>query len=112
MVFKGNVLTEKIVIDKLTKGEWTLKGIGKVEILSWLFNDHYYNVYLRDVKTDSTTFYAFDSKLLLHRIERKGKIDRVIETGVITDILEINKDIADYQEQAVFEDDMGMLNYE
>lgn len=112
MVFCGKVLSEQTVVEKITKGEWTIKGIATVELLSWLFNDKYYNVYSRETKGDTVVFYAFDKSLKLYKIERKNKIDRVYEIGVITDILETNKDIVDFKEQAAFEDDMGMLNYE
>ena len=112
MVFKGYMLTEKAVVDNVNSGKWKLKGMEQPELMTWLFNNRYYNVYNRVVVDDCTTFYAFDNNLKLYKIIRRNKIDREIENGVITDILEIDKDAAEYQEQAAFEDDMGMLNYE
>lgn len=106
MVFKGNVLTAKLVVDNVNSGKWKLKGMEQSELLTWHFNNKYYNVYNRVVNDDCTTFYAFDDNLKLYKIIRRNKIDREIENGVITDILEIDKGAAEYQEQLDFEEDI------
>lgn len=96
MRFNNAVLRESDVVLNITKGKWVIKGIKDVQITTWLFNNKYYNVYLRDDKDDnSTVFYAFDADLKLYKIIRKGGFDRVVENGVITDILANNPNYID-----------------
>ena len=96
MRFNNAVLRESDVVLNITKGKWTIKGIKDVQITTWLFNNKYYNVYLREDKADSTTvFYAFDNELKLYKITRKGGYDRVTENGTILDILENNPNYND-----------------
>ena len=100
MRFDNCVLRESDVVLNVTKGKWTLKGIKDVQITTWLFNNKYYNVYLREDKADSTTvFYAFDNELKLYKITRKGGFDRVVENGIVTDILENNTTYVDIESE-------------
>ena len=106
MRFDNCVLRESDVVLNITKGKWTIKGIKDVQITTWLFNNKYYNVYLREDKADSTTvFYAFDNELKLYKITRKGGYDRVTENGVITDILTNNPNYIDIAAEIEEEDE-------
>lgn len=110
MRFNNCILRESDVVLNLTKGKWRIKGIADVQITTWLFNNKYYNVYLRENKGDSTVFYGFDNELKLYKIIRKGGFDRVVDNGVITDLLENNPnyidiaaEIDDYEETDTYE---------
>lgn len=87
MRFDNCILHESEVVLNITKGKWKIKGIDNVQLISIYCNNKYYNVYYRETKDDSTIYYTFDDKLKLYKIVQRGNISRIVENGVITDIL-------------------------
>lgn len=95
MRFENCILNESQVVLNITRGKWKLKGVDNVQLISIFLNNKYYNVYYRETKEDSTIYYVFDDKLSLYKITQRGNISRIVENGVITDILENNPSYVD-----------------
>lgn len=90
MTKNGVILTVEKLKEKLENDEWKIEGVKDYKPISLFVGNRYYDIYNIEKRDDSVVYYAFDDNLKLYKIIRRGKIDRVIETGAtVADIVDV-----------------------
>lgn len=111
MVKNGVVLTVAKLKQKLENGEWKIEGVKDYKPISLFVGNKYYDIYSIEKRDDSVVYYAFDDNLKLYKIIRKGKLNRVIETGAtVADIVDVG--VVNNPKAFEFYDDEGVGSYE